>query len=103
MTTYYPTIKGMKLTQKSAFDPSSNSGDYIFNELMSKPWTEEQYLYEHKGQGAEIASDLAENIWNTSIKRDLISDNPQDSFYSSHRAIVYDLGYDSIEETDHNH
>ena len=90
MTTYYPTIKGMKLTQKSAFDPSSNSGDYIFNELMSKPWNEEQYLYEHKGQGAEIASDLAENIWNTSIKRDLISNNPEDNFYTIRSHSTYE-------------
>jgi hypothetical protein len=84
MTTYYPTIEGMKQTQKSDFDPSSDSGAYMFNELMSKPWTEEDYLREHQGQGSKQwgQPDQAVNIWRTSLQRGFISNNPEDNFYT---------------------
>tara|TARA_Y100000815_G_C13076230_1_gene400161 strand:+ start:162 stop:608 length:447 start_codon:yes stop_codon:yes gene_type:complete len=100
MTTYYPTAKGMEQTQKKGFDPSSDSGAYMYNELMSKPWTQEQYFHEHLGSGPKQGwggqQNLAETIWKNSVRAAFISDNPQDSFYSSHRAIdsmgnVHDL------------
>jgi len=85
MTMYYPTIKGMKLTQKSDFDPSSKIEDYIFNELMSKPWTEEDYFREHLGHGPKPSwrnLNPAETIWKNSIRNGFISSNPEDNFYT---------------------
>ena len=86
MTTYYPTIEGMKQTQKSDFDPSSDSGAYMFNELMSKPWTQEQYFHEHLGSGPKQGwggqQNLAETIWKNSVRAAFISSNPEDNFYN---------------------
>ena len=66
MTTYYPTAKGMEQTQKRDFDPTSDSGAYMYSELMSKPWTQEQYFYEHLGTGPKQGwggqQNLAETI-----------------------------------------
>ena len=91
MTTYYPTAKGMSLTQKKEFDPSSDMVDYMFNELMSKPWTQEEYFREHLGSGPKQGwggqQNVAETIWRNSVRSGFISSNSQDSFYSSHRAI----------------
>jgi len=89
MTTYYPTAKGMEQTQKRDFDPTSDSGAYMYSELMSKPWTQEQYFYEHLGTGPKQGwggqQNLAETIWKNSIRSGFISSDAQDSFYSSHR------------------
>jgi hypothetical protein len=94
MTTYYPTIKGMKQTQEKGFDPSSDSGAYMYNELMSKPWTQEDYFREHLGSGPEQGwgrkQNLAETIWRNSVSGAFITTNPQESFYAIRDRSTYE-------------